>query len=574
MFDRFDSWLQRGSIRQQTGRIFNLFALLVLILGAVATIGTLRIEQRSRALSDLTDVAFLTANMTRQVTLSKDNMGSYSARGYDADTIALSIQQARNAVEMNARLATYADSFEPDYLEKVKSLDEGLRNLEGLLAEVRDAPRDVVEQESFLGPRYDALDTTINAVVELREDAARRVDAYSGRGHAEFQLLLAALLVCGGVALALVFLGKRMVAQRVTGPIAELSEASDRIATGETDLELPSSGRDDEIGVLVTALNVMQHAQKEAAEKQQAEHQTHIERQEEIQREREESRRKQSELLQSLADQFEQMVGKVAGEVAATSDQMHAASAELASHVEASSSSVSHANANLKEASAGITGAAAASDEFALSINEVSRQATNSSESARKVAEAVSEADGTVTALTGAAERISQIIEVIAGIANRTNLLALNASIEAARGGEAGRGFAVVASEVKELAIQTGRATQEVEVLIRQMQDSTVESVSALRIVSQEVIALETTATAIASAVDQQALAGQDLAQSIDMAARNTRDVSDTVDGVDQVTRGSGATAAEVQASSANLSQQATLLREQMAMFLNEVRAA
>ncbi|WP_298464280.1 methyl-accepting chemotaxis protein [uncultured Erythrobacter sp.] len=571
---RFENWLQRGSIQSQTGRIFNLFALLVLILGAVATVGTIRIEQRSSALSNLTDVAFLTAQMTRQVTLSKDNMGAYRARGYDAETIALSIEQARSAVEMNKQLRKSAASLDPEFIQQVAELDAGLRNIETLLIEVRDAPRSMVEQESFLGPRYDALDTTIADVVAVREKAATQVAEHSGEGLTQIHTLIAALLVGVIAALGLVMLGKKIVSRRVVEPIARISSVSEQIAAGETDHDIPGSTRDDEIGTLAKALNVLRQVQHKAAEEAQLQHDRELSRQRDIEEEREEQRRKQSALLKSLADQFEKTVSDVATEVAATSDQMHSAAVELAGHVDASSSTVSEANDNLKQASAGITGAASATDEFAMSITEVSRQATSSSERARKAAEAASKADETVAGLTNSADRISQIIEVIAGIAQRTNLLALNASIEAARGGEAGRGFAVVASEVKELAVQTARATEEVEVLIRDMQASTGESATALGQIAEEVVALESTAIAIATAVDQQAVAGQDLARSIDLAARNTATVSATIDDVSQVSMTSGTTAAQVRESSANLSQQSTKLREQVSQFLQQVRVA
>lgn len=567
-------WFQGGSITQQVGRVFNLFALLVLLLGAIATVGALRIEQRSTTLADLTDVAFLTANMTRSVALSKDDMGAYRARGYDPELIARSIGHAKEAIAMNSDLKISSMSLGPDFVAEVAALDAGLRRIEAIMGEIRDAPRSIVEQESFLGPKYDEIDATMNQIVELREIAATRVEAYSGEGLYEIQLLIAVLAAGVAIALGLVLLGKRLVAKRIVSPIVAISDASEKITQGDTDQSIPGTARDDEIGKLASALTVLRQVQEESVEKAQREHQRELERERELQREREEQRKAYSDQLRNLADQFEKKIGDVASEVATASDQMHAAAVELSDRVEASTESVSQANDSLKQASSGITGAASASDEFALSISEVSRQASSSSERARKASDAARKADKTVTALTDSAAKISQIIEVIAGIAQRTNLLALNASIEAARGGEAGRGFAVVASEVKELAIQTSKATAEVEGLIHAMQQSTGESVSALELISDEVVELESTAMAIATAVDQQAVAGEDLARSIDVAARNTRAVSETVDDVNELSSIFDATASEVKEGSANLNAQATMLREQVATFLREVRAA
>ena len=112
-----------------------------------------------------------------------------------------------------------------------------------------------------------------------------------------------------------------------------------------------------------------------------------------------------------------------------------------------------------------------------MSIGEISRQASTSAELARKASTAAEDADTTISALTLSASQVGDIVEMISTIAQRTNLLALNASIEAARGGEAGRGFAVVAAEVKELATQTGKATQEVAGQIRSIQAPTSASV-------------------------------------------------------------------------------------------------
>ncbi len=558
----------------QTGRCFTLLGGLILALGLVALVGSLRIEQRSNDLATLTDVAFLTNEMTRNVTLSKNNMGAYHARGRSPERMTNAVLYADQAVANNQELRTLLVQLERPEIERMDKLDASLQDLLSILREMREAPDDVVDTEPFLGPRYDRIDALVEDINEISTVMVSQVEIYTQEGQTEIEILIAALFLAVFVGLVLTVLGKRMVLRRVTDPISAISSASERIASGETELELPGAGREDEIGVLVGALNVMKQSQREAAAKAEEEHKREIKRQQELEEEREAQRREQSEFLKSLADQFEQTVGGVATEVAAASDQMHAAASELSDHVGQSTKSVSEANAGLKQASVGITGAASASDEFAMSVNEVSRQATSSSERARKAAEAASKADETVAALTGSADKISQIIEVIAGIAQRTNLLALNASIEAARGGEAGRGFAVVASEVKELAVQTGKATGEVESLILQMQESTGESVAALKLISEEVVELETTAVAIATAVDQQAVASQDLARSIDVAARNTQTVSETVEGVNQVSMVFGATADEVKISTASLSEQATVLREQVASFLKEVRAA
>ncbi|MDX1702900.1 MAG: methyl-accepting chemotaxis protein, partial [Altererythrobacter ishigakiensis] len=214
----------------------------------------------------------------------------------------------------------------------------------------------------------------------------------------------------------------------------------------------------------------------------------------------------------------------------------------------------------------------AASDEFAMSIGEISCQAASSAELAREASSIASDADNTISELAASAQEVGQIVELIQTIAQRTNLLALNASIEAARGGEAGRGFAVVASEVKELAMQTSRATEKIADQIQSMQDTTGASVTALRSIASQVDQLESTAVAIASAVDQQSVAGQDLARSIELAAQATDAVTSHIDDVRELSLSTGAAASQVLGSANNLEEQSRMLNSQVEAFLSKVR--
>src|SRR5207244_5356852 len=127
--------------------------------------------------------------------------------------------------------------------------------------------------------------------------------------------------------------------------------------------------------------------------------------------------------------------------------------------------------------------------------------------------------DGRFGQLSHPAGRIGEVVKLITAVAEQTNLLALNATIEAARAGEAGRGFAVVASEVKALAAQTDKATDEIGTQIAGMQSATQDSVAAIKEIGATINRISRIASTIASAVHQQGAATSEIARNVQQAA-------------------------------------------------------
>lgn len=276
--------------------------------------------------------------------------------------------------------------------------------------------------------------------------------------------------------------------------------------------------------------------------------------------------------ISALAGHFEQTIADVVASVAAASSQLRSTAGEMSLLAEQSTEQAEEVARSMNQATAGATAAAAASDEFAMSIIEISKQAATSAEKARLAAQIAADADETISALDSAVEEIGQIVSLIANIADRTNLLALNASIEAARSGEHGRGFAVVASEVKDLARQTSAATDEISGKIGNLQSITQNGTGALRQMTSEVREIEASSTIIAAAVDQQSMAGNDLARSIDLAARNTESVRSHVMSFRDNSLTAGSAATQVLSSAEELEAQSGVLREQVIAFLDSVR--
>ena len=172
---------------------------------------------------------------------------------------------------------------------------------------------------------------------------------------------------------------------------------------------------------------------------------------------------------------------------------------------------------------------ASGAEELAASVSEISRQAADALAISTKAVEQADETNKIVSGLAQAAQKIGDVVKLINNIAEQTNLLALNATIEAARAGEAGRGFAVVASEVKSLATQTSKATDEISGQIAEVQNSTTSAVNVIEAISQTISRINEISAAIAASVEEQSSVTQNISENMQVAAKGVSDINSSM---------------------------------------------
>mgnify|MGYP001619892312 CR=1 FL=1 len=245
--------------------------------------------------------------------------------------------------------------------------------------------------------------------------------------------------------------------------------------------------------------------------------------------------------------------------------QLKSASANLGASTQQVAASSSQNSSIAQQVAAGATQQSRQSEEVSKGISQMATAIQQMSASAQEAAQTATKSAKVAQNAGQNSEKITDIVESITGIAEQTNLLALNAAIEAARAGEAGRGFAVVADEVRKLAESAAKFAGEIKIVVKNVQGSVGETVSSIDEVSAKV-------QEVSAAIQQQAAAIQQIAKTIDQIASVAEQNSSGAQQLSSSTQQQSAANQQVAAAA----QQLTALSEMLAGLagsMNELKA-
>jgi methyl-accepting chemotaxis protein len=224
-------------------------------------------------------------------------------------------------------------------------------------------------------------------------------------------------------------------------------------------------------------------------------------------------------------------------------------------------------------ASTSVENAAVATRQMSDSAAEIGQQIAQTGDAVRNAVTKVQVTNDEFAGLSNSAQKIGDVVKLIQEISGQTNLLALNATIEAARAGAAGRGFAVVAAEVKSLALQTGKAAEEVIGQIQAVQVSTEGAIKAVGGIEECIGEINAYASAVAASIGQQSAATVEISHNVASAAQETGKITAVLGEVADAAVATRTSAEIVLAASESVEGAVESLRREVEDFLGSVAA-
>lgn len=486
------------------------------------------------SLNDLTELTLRLRVLSYRLLLNREpEVLSKTLQTFDERATQISNAQARyeKLISSPEEAATY---------EQYKTLLAQYRQIETQMKSLSAAGK-LEELRTYLNADLLANSDAVNKVLsQLVKINTTQTTATNEAARSQYSTAFTLVVTLLALATALTVLFAWLLTRSITQPISSAVAAAEQIAGGDLTQAIAVQGK-DEAARLLAAMLSMQHR---------------------------------------LRDTLQHISG--------SATQLASAAEELNSVTDEGARGLAQQNDEIEQAATAVNEMTSAVEEVArnaVSTSEASREATTSASDGRdlvvETVDAIERMSGDVQAtaelvsqLANESRNIGQVLDVIRGLADQTNLLALNAAIEAARAGEAGRGFAVVADEVRALAHRTQQSTSEIERMIGSIQTGTDKAVASMRgstdraestlnIAKGAGLALDTIHGAVAQINERNLV----IASAAEEQAQVAREVDKNLVNIRDLSVQSAAGAHQTTAASAELSKLAVELNSMVGRF-------